>query len=210
VAPAVAPVVAHARPVAALLRERTAVAHARLDALLAIDEATLDLAYYRKLLAALYGFVAPWETALHAALEDIDEPAFADRRHRARLERDLQVLGIDPATLPRAARLPELATPAAALGSAYVLEGSTLGGKLISGIVSRRLGFSALHGCAYFAGYGDRTGAMWLSFRTHLETRVPPSQHDDAVRGAVASFEHLTDWMRDALATRSTAAGAHG
>jgi hypothetical protein len=55
-------------------------------------------------------------------------------------------------------------TMAAAIGVQYVLEGSSLGGQILSRQLKNALGFTSHHGGCFFAGYGDETSARWKNF----------------------------------------------
>jgi heme oxygenase len=84
---------------------------------------------------------------------------------------------------------PAPANRAEALGMLYVLEGSTLGGRLIlrtlarRGIHDRRLAFLDLHGAD--------TGARWRGFLAVLARELDDGRlAGDACHGAVAAFRH--------------------
>ena len=101
------------------------------------------------------------------------------------------------AALPVCSTLPRVATFADALGCLYVLEGSTLGGQFIRREVAARLGLTPDRGCAFFAGYGERTGAMWKAFgaavTAHADAR--PEDRDVIVAAAVETFTRLDEWF---------------
>ena len=174
----------------ARLRAATDPAHRALEAGLDWQARVATRAGYRDLLARLHGFHATWECAIGAELAD--EPFLAPRRRLALLAADLDHLGLAPAAvaaLPRAVAI-ALDGPAAATGALYVLEGSTLGGQLIS----RALGEAAwapAEGLRYFNPYGRRTAAMWGQFRTALDTAVPALDAEAVVEGARATFAAL-------------------
>lgn len=96
------------------------------------------------------------------------------KRYRAHLlENDLALLSGKPEslqiTLPastenRAAAVPE------ALGAMYVMEGSSLGGRVILKALKQSMGVDKSSGAAYFAGYEDQTGPMWHTFLEALTT----------------------------------------
>ena len=81
-----------------------------------------------------------------------------------------------------------------ALGSLYVMEGSTLGGQVIMRNVTLRLGFDDRFGCSYFAGHGANTGAMWRSFLARLD-EAPTAEAERIANGASATFERLAWWL---------------
>ena len=70
------------------------------------------------------------------------------------------------------------------------MEGSTLGGQLISKTL-RGAGWAPEGGLSYFNPYGRQTAAMWSAFRTDLEAAAPGLDADAAVQGAEATFQTL-------------------
>jgi heme oxygenase len=114
-------------------------------------------------------FLAAWEPTVAAALPAPWHAWLAARSRRPFLRQDLAALGIAPADAP--ARVPALPDAAAAWGSVYVMEGSALGGQ----VVTRSLAEAGLHphrGAAYFHGWGGETPAMWRDFRATLERQL--------------------------------------
>ena len=106
---------------------------------------------YTKLLIRFYGFHSTWEEAASALAPD--KAFFESRRKTKLLVKDLKALGLpcDEITrLPQCDPLMPLPSPAAMLGSMYVVEGSTLGGAIIAREVERTLGLDGETGCAYF------------------------------------------------------------
>lgn len=170
-----------------LLRDGTRAEHERLDAGLDLTGPTLTAGRYRWVLERFHGFWAGWEPRVAAELGD--EALLAPRRRLHLLRDDLRALGAAPEGLP-ACPPPPLHGPAEAMGSLYVMEGSTLGGR----VILKRLDALGLppESCRYFAGYGDATGAMWKLFLHRLEA-VPDT--DAVLRGARATFATLGDWM---------------
>jgi heme oxygenase len=110
---------------------------------------------------------------------------------------DLRHLGVsepDLLALPRYTGIGELHSEAEALGFAYVLEGATLGGRVICkhaadiGVGPAELSF--------FRSYGTAVGPMWRRFCEILETRCAESAGQAAaVRGALMAFEGLQAWL---------------
>ena len=176
----------------ARLKRETSHLHRRIEGGLDLFRNDFTLADYRRLLGRFYGYYLPWETRASAIAPHL----LRDRAKCARLEGDLVFLGLSAsglAALPRCHRLPPLDTPERVLGSMYVLEGATLGGR----VIERRMR-SLFHfhegGCAFFAGYGECTAVMWKQFGAILESR-PEAVHNDVVASAVATFETLGEWL---------------
>ena len=119
------------------------------------------------------------------------------RRKLARLEADLADVGLDRralAALPVAPLPPVRSTPAA-LGTLYVLEGATLGGRVIGRHVGSLPGFP-VRATRFLSGYGDDTGRRWHAWRrTTLEWVGEDEARAAAVVAAgLAVFTCVRDW----------------
>jgi heme oxygenase len=80
------------------------------------------------------------------------------------------------------------------LGFFYVLEGSTLGGKIINRKVEADGG--DLTGLSFLSPYGARTGERWRSFLAVLdEADVDEAATGAIVAGGVRAFETAIDWL---------------
>jgi heme oxygenase (biliverdin-IX-beta and delta-forming) len=122
-----------------------------------------------------------------------------EMRSRLRhLRHDLRTLGVSDAEISSVSLCSDAhsltANEARALGSFYVLEGSTLGGQLIARHLSSAHWLPA-EGLSYFSPYGSRTGEMWRSFRRWLEVQAQQHAADDIVAGARATFIVLQKWL---------------
>jgi heme oxygenase len=174
------------------LRAETRPEHDRLENGLRLTDPDLTLERYREVMARFFAFWSGWEPRMAAVLTD--EALLAPRRRLHLLRADLLALGIAPETLP-ACEPPPIHSRGEAFGSLYVMEGSTLGGR----VILKRLGALGLSpdtgGCAYFAGYGAETGAMWTRFLERLEAEADNGNALAIIRGARATFARLGDWM---------------
>lgn len=192
------PAAAAASSTTSMLRAATAAAHASIEALVGLG-GDVDLAHYGRVLRGFDAFLHSWEPLVARSLPAALANWFEPRRRASAVRRDLQALGL---SIPPPARL-RLALPdtAAALGSLYVLEGSALGAQVIAPRLQRTLGLAATNGAAYFAGWGDATGARWREFRDLLEATVGPHERvrAQAAAGAVATFDALSTVLRDEL-----------
>lgn len=174
------------------LRVETAPAHEALERELDWQAQVATLTGYRALLGRLHGFHAVWEPAIAEALADGD--FFEDRRRLAALGHDLAFLGLSGAEigrLPQAQAL-SLTGPAGAMGALYVLEGSTLGGRVIGKHITAVHGLLG-DGLAYYSGHGNRTGAMWAAFRSRLDSFE--GEADAVVAAATETFDALRIWL---------------
>lgn len=157
----------------------------------------------RQVLAAFLGIYEPAEQTLAPLLAPLPALDYPQRLKAPRLRADLADLGLTDgaiAALPRSAP-PRLTSAAEALGFAYVLEGATLGGRII-----RRRVLAAgqpATGLSFFDFYGAETGPRWQAFCAVLETPPPDPQHtgDSAVAvvaGAKAGFTYVRAGLLDA------------
>jgi heme oxygenase (biliverdin-IX-beta and delta-forming) len=185
-------------PVLDRLRDATKARHAAVERASGLHEGCRDR--YVWFVARQYGFVAPVEPRL-AAVEGIAAVGLelARRARAARFEADLRFLGADPAKLPRCAALPDVGTPARALGALYVLEGSTLGGNFILKKLGPSLGITAAAGGSAMAPYGAATRDLWMGFAGALDRWVEHRPEDEAavVAAAVETFDRLHDWFTE-------------
>ena len=179
------------------LRTVTGPAHRALEGALGLLDEHLDRDAYRQLLARLYGFWIGWEPQIAGLLQDA--VMLAPRRRLHLLAADLAALGVaehELAVLPKCP-LTTLRDTAEGLGSLYVMEGSTLGGRVIRDHIQRCLGSVALNTCTYFRGYGAETDMMWQAFLVLLDA-APAADTQRIGNGAVATFERLGWWLTGA------------
>lgn len=179
-----------ARPTAlAALRQATRERHERIDALMDLRRLG-QRDHYARVLQLFDAFLAPWEAAVAAALPAAAGPWLRQRSRRPFLRQDLRALSV--AALPWTAPGLAFANPAAAWGSLYVIEGSALGGQVITRALAEA-GVHPGHGGAYFHGWGAATGTMWAEFRARLETELPdPARVAAACGAACLTFDALS------------------
>jgi heme oxygenase (biliverdin-IX-beta and delta-forming) len=157
------------------------------------------IAEYRTRLARLYGFYQPLEKELGGPWEG--ELNLANRLKTNLLEADLATLGSRAGTLPTCGRLPHLTGAPERWGCHYVLEGATLGGRIIGKQIAAELGVTPTNGGRFFYGYGERTGEMWRAFRAELDAFAACSaEHDRVVAAACSTFRALRLWCNEGMA----------
>ncbi|WP_374468882.1 biliverdin-producing heme oxygenase [Phenylobacterium sp.] len=177
-----------------MLRLQTSDAHRDLEDKLALLSRPSDRQRFLAVLERFHGFHAVWETAIRRRSR---YAAFhAPRSRLPHLRRDLAALG---RTTGEVSRLPLcreaerlVSDDAAALGSLYVLEGSTLGGQVIARELAGA-GWLPSGGLTYFNPYGPRTGEMWRGFRAWLSAQDADDRA--ATEGARRTFRLLQDWV---------------
>jgi heme oxygenase len=179
------------------LKIETAGLHALAEQYVRILDESATVADYHRYLVAMHGYHAPLEHRLgaHAALvaAGFEAPL---RSKRALLERDLASLGDPRTSWPVCPRLPETGPLARAVGVAYVLEGSTLGGRYILAKLPPALAGLRGRSTSFLEGYGAATGARWRGFGEVVERAIASRAHEDeAVAGACETFARLVDWL---------------
>ena len=149
------------------------------------------------MLARFHGLHAAWEPAVAA------RPGFAaivaDRARLLHLRADLLALGLAPAEVDALPTCPEAAalagTDAGAWGSLYVMEGSTLGGKMIARALAEAPWLPP-GGLTYFDARGAQTGRLWRALGQALDAAAPTAAGREAlVRGAADAFDVVRGWV---------------
>jgi heme oxygenase len=189
-----------AAPLSTQLRTRTADLHKQTEVLLGLPGAVKTLPDYRDCLCRFLGLYLPLDRLLAAfGGWDTFGLALPSPSHSACLARDLAVLGIDPAgvTLAPPALLPHLPTFAHALGALYVLEGSTLGGRVILRDLEARIGAGIAGATQFFGGRASTAGPRWQTFKAALDVfgNARPQLGDDAALGAEGVFRAILAWF---------------
>ncbi len=173
----------------------------------------LTLDTYKNVLRALLPILRGWESWAAEAAPASLRPLLPARRRSYLIEQDLRVLGakefdfhppasdaIDWPTIVAGQQgvLPgSSAFHAAFLGAFYVLEGSTLGGRMIARHLESVLGESVLglhglelqdgRGDAYFRGHGENTGALWRETTAEIAA-VPDEEAPVLIAAAKRTF----------------------
>ena len=181
------------------LKSETAAAHASIEQRLRIARATPSISDYRDYLLAMYGFTTPIEQRLRALSDGLGSELELDRRCKSELiARDLRALSerldVQPASPELCSALPENRDATQALGTLYVLEGSTLGARWLMRHL-QPLGLDDC--CAYLQSYGDALGAMWEKMRRALVQHAEqhPERVPDLIEAARDTFHKLDAWF---------------
>ena len=175
----------HSPPTLQALRDATRDRHAALDRSLLFvrtDEVEPLIAY----LGAMLGILEPTEAWLWSKPELAGLQPEKRAQKAEWIRQDLIRLGrVDD--FPRAPTQP--APYPAALGVAYVLEGSTLGGR----VLGRR---EPLRGLRFFEGYGETTASFWRDLTERLEGEGRSEEGRRAiVAGACETFDSVRRWL---------------
>lgn len=186
-------------PVHQFLRDGTRDRHEALDQGLALADGNVSPARYVAYLRAMLGWLEPVENRLW----QLDWPATLraeDRDGKSALIRaDLRAAG-DSAPVPQCPDAPRpRAADAYALGVAYVVEGSQLGGRFLA---KRLETLAPPLPLGYLRGYSDDVGPLWKGFLLHLD-EAAQGHETQALRGAQDAFDSLAAWLREQRALRA-------
>lgn len=172
-------------PLLELLRVHTRPMHDALDSRLDRRERWRQedyVSFLRATLAVLGPLEAPLRARLRAAGVSVTLPQSAS------LERDLQTLAQDAASIPRV-ELPSIDSPAEALGAAYVFIGSTLGAPVIARELRKWLHVPE-HSLTYLAPR-ERAGVSWKHFLdtvVSFDAHATEGERQQAAQAAQATF----------------------
>ena len=182
--------------IVARLRSATGEAHQRLEARLDLFSRIKTPEARRVLVELFYGLHEGAERALAPLLQDIPGLDYSQRQRVPHIEADLAALGRNSPTPIAVCPVYAPASTAEALGFFYVLEGSTLGGK----VIRRQLAASGedMTGLAFLDPYGAASGERWRSVLAVLRREGAnggPRAADRMVAGALSGFRHAEAWL---------------
>jgi heme oxygenase len=182
--------------IVARLRHATGEAHERLETRLDIIRRVCRPGERRAIVERFWGLHEGAERALAPMLDDVDGLDLPARRRAGLIEADLADLGRNEREPIPVCPVEHAKSRAEALGFFYVLEGSTLGGKVIRRELAA-LGQDTT-GLSFLDPYGADSGDRWRSFLAVLRRECPSGQDDladETVRGAVSAFKHAEGWL---------------
>lgn len=172
------------------LRAETAALHTRVEAILDPDARFATRTAYVDLLHLLHPFYRRCEAVLsklpwHEIGFDLDA-----RRKSHLLAADLRSLGSTVSEAKVDAECPICIDLASGLGTMYVLEGATLGGRILRKQLRERFDIDASNGGSFYEGYGAETERLWKEFGSAAEGYCgeSPQRCDSAAAAATATF----------------------
>jgi heme oxygenase (biliverdin-IX-beta and delta-forming) len=184
------------------IRDKTSKNHARLEQtslLLPIGNKTITKETYIEILKKFYGYFHPLEQLvdnfpqIHTFLPD-----YTARRKANLIYQDLMRVTSANSQLPveLCEDLPAVTNPSQAFGCLYVMEGSTLGGKMIAKILKDVLHIDPDAGASFFNGYGKETGSKWKSFQQGLVNfSSVTSTNQEIIEAANETFAKFEKWI---------------
>lgn len=151
-----------------------------------------DIGKYKQLLLNFYRFYSAVEPVVYLAGTRRFGLAMDDRKKLGAIRADLEKLGAlaSGAGLPAFDCLSDISSDAKALGAMYVLEGASLGGQVISRMLSQHFGETIDGADNFFSGYREKTGEMWKEFCEAAENFAAVySNHEEIIAAAIGTFE---------------------
>ena len=180
--------------VADVVKKETAFLHQEVEQLLIPRlNAIGSLEDYAAILQSFYTYYLPLEQAIQPYISSSVLPDIERRRTAMLIVDDLAFLGMPINENPCGA-IPKIESTAQAFGALYVLEGSTLGGKMIAKMLARNGAVSIAPGALnFFNGYKEMTGKMWKEF---VEVLNRQTETDTIVHAANQTFYYLKNWLQ--------------
>jgi heme oxygenase len=188
-----------------VLRSTTSPEHQALDAHPAfarLMDGSLSVGGYRRLMAQFHGFYNTHDPMLELACRrhSVDRLGFAYASRTAILGRDLAALGgiVPRPAVAGPAPLHGLDTAGTLGGVLYVLEGSMLGGGVLSRAVESLLSRTGTSGGGYWLWCRDFGAARWAMTCAMIEAlSASEAARSDMISGAQNAFATFAGWLAD-------------
>ena len=186
----------------AQLKEKTRHQHEQTEGEVDLMRDDFTIEEYRDLLKRFYSFYKPYEEKVRDAIQaNPIELDYSKRQNTPRIVEDLRALGMSDAEISEIETtddLPQLDSKERIYGSLYVIEGSNLGGQIISRHLKQHFdGLDESNGIAFFSGYGKETGPMWKAFgATVTEFAENGGNEDEIIAGANETFEKIGNSLK--------------
>jgi heme oxygenase len=178
------------------LRAATRDAHRRAERATGLLRAPDAWSAYVRYLAKQHGLLRPLEPTLDEGLAALGlDPAARRKGHL--VAADLAALGVDAPGLARCGHLPATRPLARAVGCIYVVEGQTLGGRVLLRRLAARLDIDRGRGASFLDAYAGRTAERWRELAASLEAFGcrAPGEVSTVVAGALEAFDRISAWL---------------
>lgn len=179
------------------LRSETSTVHTNLEELSISQKLTAkdtSLKDYVNYLQAMYSIIRSAEINIYPILETVISDI--DHRYKASsLQSDIEhSQGIT--SYKEIFKADSLMPVAYALGIMYVIEGSTLGGRIILKNLPEYLNLRSENRANFFEGYGEQTSAYWKSFIDEMSAYAIEHKVENVViKGAQDAFEKIYEHL---------------
>jgi len=178
------------------LREATRARHTELDhAVYPIIQSIQSPADYARVLRMFYGYFQPVYEKMEPLISSVILPDYRIRRKPVAILDDLAVIGEQVGTvIALCPDTPVITTTAEAFGALYVLEGSTMGGKIIAKKIKENTGLSDDH-LSFFGAYRELNPAKWAIFIEALNHPHLQEESSSLIDTATDTFNQFKNWV---------------
>ena len=146
---------------------------------------------YVDLLKCFYSYFGALEDQINLYIGVAELPDHLQRRKSESLVADIHSLGGSLPEKANPADLPAIKNRLQAFGAMYVMEGSTLGGLIISRMIGKQLDLHEA-GLSFFQSYGEQLHTMWDSFKLALNQQAEDQAESSIVlTAAEATFRQF-------------------
>ncbi len=146
---------------------------------------------YVNFLKLMYGYYSALEDRVQDYVSDLE---IGKRRKAERLLEDINYFESSSEGAV-CQELPPITSHAEALGAMYVMEGSTMGGKIIAKMIEGQAGINGPSGFSFFNGYGEETGKMWEEFKLLLNRPLDEMEKLNLILTANRTFKTFSNWI---------------
>jgi heme oxygenase len=150
---------------------------------------------YRDMLNLFFTYFGALEKRINQYIGTSQLPDYPERRKTESLLRDINYLGGAATDTIEDADVPQIDNALQAFGALYVIEGSTLGGVMISKMMKKQLNLED-GGLSFFESYGSQTEAMWSRFKEVLDRQVSNEADEQLILDAAnETFLKFKQWI---------------
>jgi len=179
------------------LRSATKQTHEELEqAMFPLIQGITDASEYAKLLHLFYGYYTPLGKGIDQYLDRQALNDYNERRKTDWILRDLEDIKQENKDITLDSQAPVIQSNAAAFGALYVMEGSTLGGKIICKTIGENLGIPDKKGLSFFYGYGPEAAPRWKYFLSALDQYSGKPEEEEIVTTANLVFRNFRSWIK--------------
>lgn len=183
------------------LKTATEINHQQLEKQLVLRMKSIrNIPEYVNLLQLFYTYFGGLEEEINHYIDSSHLPDHATRRKTEALATDITALGGTTQAKATGEDLPPLHNALQAFGALYVIEGSTLGGQIISNMMARQLELPDGAGLSFFRGYGEASGQMWSTFKQTLNAQASDDKaENEVIAAANETFLKFKQWIEKSV-----------
>jgi len=151
---------------------------------------------YVELLKIFYSYFGGLEQLINPYISAENLSDYEHRRKSRAIANDIKILGGEVPVLAGVDSLPAIQNELQAFGALYVIEGSTLGGKIIAEMLQKHLSFNNGDGLSFFTGYGENSMQMWGTFKQTLNAMAQRDKDEtEVIATANETFIKFKHWL---------------